>query len=127
MMTAMRLHWIAFCASLCACSSAPPPAAAPGQIAELAGRTAGPPQQCVTMRPNENLRTVQDGHTLIYSSGSAVFVNHLGSCRFGRNDTLIIERTGFDLCRGEIIRSRDAVSRVPGPSCILGDFIPYTR
>jgi hypothetical protein len=124
----MRLRMIALCALLCACSDQPPQAASPAQIAELAGRTAGPAQQCVTFRPNETLRTTDaDRHVLLYSSGSQIWVNHLGSCGFGPNDTLIVERTGSDLCRGEIIRSVDAVSKIPGPACILGDFVPYTR
>lgn len=125
----MRLRSIVLCASLCGCTAAPPPqAAGPAQIAELAGRTAGPAQQCVTFRPNETLRTTEaDRHVLLYSSGSQIWVNHLGSCSFGPNDTLIVERTGSDLCRGEIIRSVDAVSKIPGQSCILGDFIPYNR
>jgi hypothetical protein len=123
----MRLRWIVLCASLCACSDAPPQAGPP-QIAEFAGRVAGPPQQCVSLRPTETLQTSEaDSHVLIYRSGSRLWVNHLGSCSFGRNDTLLIERTGSDLCRGEVIRSFDAMSKIPGPTCILGDFIPYTR
>jgi hypothetical protein len=98
------------------------------QIPELAGRTPGPPQQCVNFLPQETLRTSDaDRHVLIYSHGSKIWVNHLGSCSFGTNDTLIVERTGSDVCRGEIIRSIDPVSKIPGPSCILGDFIPYNR
>jgi hypothetical protein len=82
----------------------------------------------VTFQPNETLRTAEgDGHVLLYSRGRQLWVNHLGSCSFGPNDTLLIERTGSDLCRGEIIRSFDAVSKIPGQSCILGDFIPYNR
>ncbi|MEA3059199.1 MAG: hypothetical protein QOE50_611 [Sphingomonadales bacterium] len=125
----MRLRSIVLCASLCACTAAPPPqAAGPTQIAELAGRTAGPAQQCVTFQPNETLRTAEgDGHVLLYSRGRQLWVNHLGSCSFGPNDALLIERTGSDLCRGEIIRSFDPVSKIPGQSCILGDFIPYNR
>ena len=123
----MRFRLIVLCASLCACSDAPP-AAGPPQIAELAGRVAGPPEQCVTFRPNETLQTTEaDRHVLLYRNGNRLWVNHLGSCSFGRNDVLVVERTGSDLCRGEIIRSFDAISKIPGPACVLGDFIPYSR
>jgi hypothetical protein len=119
---------IALCALLCACSDQPPQAAGPAQIVELAGRTAGPAQQCVTFRPNESLRrTDSDRHVLLYGSGRTIWVNHLGSCSFGINDALLVERTGSDVCRGEIIRSFDATTKIPGPACILGDFVPYTR
>ena len=125
---AMRLRTIGLCALLCACSDQPPQAAGPMQIAEIAGRVAGPAQQCVTLRPNESVRTTDsDRHVLLYGSGRTIWVNHLGSCSFGSNDALLIERTGSDLCRGEIIRSFDPNTRIPGQSCILGDFIPYTR
>ena len=127
---AVRLRTIALCVLLCACTDQPPQpqAAGPMQIAEIAGRVAGPAQQCVTLRPSESVRTTDsDRHVLLYGSGRTIWVNHLGSCGFGTNDALLIERTGSDLCRGEIIRSFDATTRIPGPACILGDFVPYTR
>src|SRR4051795_13295959 len=124
----MRVRVIVLSASLSACTAAPPPPAVPGPMPELAGRVEGPAQRCVTMRPTETLRPAEsDRHTLIYTIGSTIWANHIGACSFDRNDALLIERTGSDLCRGEIVRSFDPVPKIPGPACILGDFVPYTR
>lgn len=121
--------WFVLAAPLCACSVAPPPGASPAQVTQLAGRTAGAPQHCVLMQPGESLRSAEgDGHTLIYGSGRTIWVNHLGSqCGFHWNDTLLTEPFGSHYCRGDIIRSFDPTSHIPGPSCILGDFVPYSR
>jgi len=39
----------------------------------------------------------------------------------------VTEPIGSQYCRGDIVRSFDRQSRIPGPACILGDFVPYTR
>jgi hypothetical protein len=69
-----------------------------------------------------------DRHTLIYGYGAKIWANHLGPhCSFNRGDVLVIKPIGSDYCRGDLVRSFDAVSRFPGSSCLLGDFVPYTR
>ena len=95
---------------------------------ELIGRTAGAPRDCVPIRPTENLRIADDRTTLIYGSGKTIWVNALGpGCSFGINDILIFEPTVSSYCRGDIVRSVDRDSHIPGPSCVLGDFVPFTR
>ena len=49
------------------------------------------------------------------------------ACPFGLNDIPIFEPTASSYCRGDIVRSVDRDSHIPGPSCVLGEFIPYTR
>ena len=96
---------------------------------ELVGRAAGPAQKCVLIQQSESLRVSDiNRHTLIYGSGRTLRANHLGSqCGFGRDDVLVTEPIGSYHCRGDIIRSFDRYSRIPGPSCILGEFVPYRR
>lgn len=99
-----------------------------GPPSELAGRSAGPPQHCVLLRQTESLRISEnDRHTLVYGSGRTVWANDLGQCRFGSDDILVTEPFGSSYCRGDIVRSIDRVSRIPGPACVLGDFVPFTR
>ena len=99
-----------------------------GPPSELAGRRAGPPQHCVDMRQGEGLRISENNrHTLVYGSGRTVWANFLGQCRFNTDDILVTEPFGSSICRGDIVRSLDRVSRIPGPSCVLSDFIPFTR
>jgi len=124
----MDVRVIILAAALSACA-APQPEAAPRQPRELTGRTAGAPQRCVLIQSSESLRTSDDDrHTLLYGSGRTVWANPLGpSCGFGSNDVLVTEPLGSYNCRGDIVRSIDRYSGIPGPSCVLGDFVPFTR
>lgn len=108
------------------CSSSPPPAG-PGGIPQLAGRTAGQPQSCVSIHRDENL-TVADSRTVLYGSGKTVWLNHLRTECPGMNrmNILVTEPHGSQYCSGDMVRSLDPVSKVPGPTCILGDFVPYS-
>jgi len=111
--------------------TAPDAHGSPGRdfAAELAGRTAGPPQECVSTMPTTNLRVV-DEQTVAIDSGGAIYVNHLhGPCPGLRPmDTLVVQVHGSQYCRGDRFRSRPfGGSAVPGPICILGSFTPYRR
>jgi hypothetical protein len=96
---------------------------------ELAGRTAAAPEHCVPMREASALRVSDsDPHMLLYGSGKTIWANDLGHCSLRRGDVLISEPLGSHYCRGDVIRSVDSVTRtIPGPVCVLGDFVPYTR
>jgi hypothetical protein len=104
------------------------PGAANPPIAELAGRTAGAPQRCVSNLGGESLR-IHDESRLLYGSGRTLWVNQLrGRCPgLDRMEALIVEPTGSQYCSGDKVRSLDPVTRATGPFCILGDFIPYVR
>ena len=108
---------------------APQPIIPRQQPLELAGRTAGPAQRCVPIDPTMSIRISQnERHTLIYGTGKTVWANDLDpGCAFGPNDILVTEPHGASYCRGDIVRSVDQVTHMPGPSCIMGDFYPYTR
>lgn len=118
-----------FLVPLVAGCAAPEPAAVPGQAAETAGLLAGPPQSCVTIHPTDTMRVSEtDRHTLIFGKGGTVFANRLApGCVFPANDVLLTEPNGPSYCRGDIVRSFDPVSKIPGPSCALNEFVPYTR
>src|SRR3954452_17034626 len=82
---------------------------------ELAGRTPGAPQQCVSLRSTESLRVSEtDRHTLIYGSGGTLGASQLGQCGFGSDDVLVTEpTTGSYYCRGDQVRSFDRSSHIP--------------
>jgi hypothetical protein len=123
----MRINFILLAVMVGSCA-APPPATMPRQVAELVGRTAGVPRDCVPIRTTENLRVADDRSTLIYGSGRTVWANALGpACTFGFNDIPIFEPTVSSYCRGDIVRTVDRDSHIPGPSCVLGPFVPFTR
>ena len=104
------------------------PAPVQVQVADLAGRSAGPPQRCTTIVRGEGLRPV-DADTVVYGRGKTLFVSELGPrcAGFPLGHVLVVEPIGSQYCRGDRVRSFDATSRVPGPACILGDFVPYRR
>jgi len=95
---------------------------------ELAGRTAGPPQDCVSASPGANL-VPRDARTLVYRRGDTVWVNRLAAACPGLNamSTLIIEAHGSRYCRGDRIRATEPGQSIPGPICILASFTPYRR
>jgi hypothetical protein len=99
-----------------------------GPIPEVGGRVAGTPQRCVTVEQSQGLRAANRS-TLVYRSGRIIWVNHVqGGCgSFGQWDVLVTEPLGTQYCQGDLVRSFDPVSKIPGPSCRMGEFIPYTR
>ena len=113
---------LAFAVQGCAPSG---PGGASAPIPELAGRIAGPPQSCVPIDPNASTR-LADRHALIYSAGSTVWVSRT-DCPATFDDILVFHPTGSQHCRGDIVGTMDRVSRISGPSCVLGDFVPYRR
>ena len=106
------------------------PVTADAAVSEIAGRTAGAPSRCVPVIQGEALRLAEgNALALVYGRGQTIWVNHLGGHCAGleRDDSLIIDLIGTQYCRGNRVRSIDPVSRLPGATCILGDFIPYAR
>jgi hypothetical protein len=99
-----------------------------GLATRLAGRTAGPPQSCVLTRPDFSLHAV-DPTTITYGSGSTIYVNRLGPCPGLRELSTIIvtSASSGQYCRGDRIRANEPGSIIPGPTCNLGDWIPYRR
>src|SRR4249919_2804473 len=123
----MRLRSIGLAVIFAACAAAQPVLA---PIPELSGRIAGEPLNCVRINSSsQSLRPAKDdGHVLLFGSGKTIWVNRLGSCGFHRhNDVLVLDQTGSSLCRGDLVRSFDRLSKIPGPTCVLQDFVPFTR
>lgn len=111
-------------------SCAPPPVADySGPPPELAGRSAGVPRSCVPIEQSEALRPSEGNrHMLLYTRGRTIWVNNLGpDCGFSEEDLLVSHPFGSSYCKGDIIQSFNRSSRIPGPACVLGAFIPYTR
>ncbi|HEX3423132.1 MAG TPA: hypothetical protein VHS33_07000 [Sphingomicrobium sp.] len=93
-----------------------------------AGRVAGPPQSCIPTDRSSGIRAL-DEQTLAYGGGRTLYINHLGGpCPGVRPlSTLIIEVHGNQYCRGDGVRAREMGSILAGPTCILGDWVPYRR
>jgi hypothetical protein len=70
---------------------------------------------------------ITDSHNLIYSEGSTVWLNTTNCPAVTFDDLLVLHPTGSEHCRGDIVNTVDRSSGIPGPSCVMGDFIPYRR
>src|SRR4051794_17234052 len=102
------------------------PASRSGSLDELEGREAGPARSCVSLPPGESLRPL-DQSTLAYRSGAILWISRLsGPCRgLDEVNTIIVEQSGSQACRGDHVRIIQHPLTAPGPICILGEFIPY--
>ena len=110
-----------------ACAPVQPASSAEEQLAgHVAGAPLGPAQSCITASPGQTL-TVVGRQTLSYRRGDTVWINQMPrSCPGVRPfNTLLIETYGSRLCRGDHVRSLDRPGGVPGPVCVLGDFVPF--
>lgn len=123
----MRTLFLAAGLMVAACAG---PAAPPGDASAsvTAGRVPGPAQSCISIQPSEGLRAI-DSATLAYGSGSTIYLNRLGDRCPGLRDltTIITEVQGGHYCRGDRIRALEPGSIIPGPTCNLGDWVPYRR
>jgi hypothetical protein len=104
----------------------------PDQLAlldrHLGGKVAGQPVSCLTSSGTDETIRVADNILLYRVSGRLVYKNELrSSCPGMARDTDIIvtQTTGSGPCRGDIIHLVDRTSGIRGPSCTLGDFVPY--
>lgn len=125
-MRLMRLSILTLGCLLSASCAAPPNGF---RSTGLANRVAGAAQRCVSVQPSETIRiSGSDPHTLSFGSGQTIWANRLQSqCSFRSSDVIVTKPLGSYYCRGDVVTSFDNVSRNPGATCILGDFLPYTH
>ena len=113
--------------ALASCTQPPaPPGAAFAQA--VAGRVAGPPRSCISPFGSDHVYVI-DPQTIAYGYGKTLYVNRLGAPCPGVDQTniLITETYGGMHCRGDRIRGAEPGAIIPGPVCILNDWVPYTK
>lgn len=108
------------------------PAEPDGRVAlaqELAGRVAGPASSCINSHQSSNLRVI-DSQTLAYNDGPTLWVTHLSAACPGiaTLSTVIVEpQLGGQYCKGDHVRGLEQGAIIPGPTCFIGDWVPYRR
>ena len=135
-MRSLLLMSAAAAVALGACTTAPQPetrsARAEAHLQSLlAGRVAGPPQACLPSYRSNDMVVVDD-NTLVFRDGARVYRNDLagGGCsRIGRGQYALLTRLygTSDLCRGQVADVVDVSNGMTVGSCVMGDFVPYTR
>ena len=124
-MQVFRIFWLTGAAAMAASCAPAPETAVPEVIPQIAGRVAGPPQSCVPIQSSSNM-LLENRHAFVYSTGPVVYVSAT-NCPAGADDIPVLHPTGSEHCRGDIVRMVDRLTQMPGPSCVLGDFVPYRR
>ena len=113
-------------AGSCAASQ-PAPTAVPKGVAELAKRTAGKPQRCVTVEPGLLFRVSDaDPRLLLYDDGKTISASVLApGCGFQAGQSVVPDESASYYCRGDFVRAGSRQTLIPGSRCALGDFTPY--
>lgn len=96
---------------------------------ELDGKVAGTAANCISRNSSSNFIRISDD-MLIYRDGRVTYQNKLRySCPgLARDDDILVIRTwGSQYCEGDLIQLVDRSSGIPGPTCSLGEFIPYRK
>lgn len=118
------------------CAMAPQPAAAPSAQAQsrlaqlLGGKVAGAPQSCLPSWRSQDMVVIDDSTIIFRESGSRVWLQKpQNPCdRLGTSTTALVTRTPTNqLCRGDIAQVIDPTINVATGSCVMGDFVPYTK
>lgn len=97
---------------------------------QIAGKIAGEPVRCISQSPQTNIIRVSDDLLLYRVSGRLVYENRLKSSCPGLardDDVIVAEQFGSQQCSGDLLRLVDRVGGIPGPVCVLGDFVPYRK
>ena len=125
----MKIRMVILSLALASCAAPQPEEGRQGPPQELVGRSAGSAERCVLITASDSLRPSDNNrHVLLYGNNRMIWANNLGpQCGFRYDDVLVTEPIGSYYCRGDIVRSFDRYSRIPGPACVLGDFVPYSR
>ena len=94
----------------------------------LEGRVAGETRSCISADQSSNLTPV-DGRSIAYRDGDTIWVSRLAAVCPGLEpgNTLIIEPSGSQYCRGDRFRTLAPGQIIPGPTCLLSDFTAYRR
>ena len=98
--------------------------------ARLAGRTKGKPVSCITRFDRKNMTVISDDVILFGRSRNAntIYVNKpYRGCNGAEDNALVMRSFSGQICKGEIVRVRDLVSRAFYGSCSWGEFVPYTK
>lgn len=111
---------------LAGCAQALAPADQGTALARVAGAPTGPARACVSPSQGEAMMVV-DEQTVAYRFGRSLWVSRLESPCPGLTptSTILIERFGSQVCRGDRIRTIEPGLSIPGGACLLGDFTPH--
>lgn len=128
---------VAVAASLAGCAAPPPGQVAAEQaksqarLAQLLdGKSAGAPQSCLQSYRANDMIIIDDSTIVFRETPGRLWVMHPKSpCHLLSSGpyALVTKTVGSGLCRGDIGQVFDTLSHATVGSCVMGDFVPYTK
>jgi hypothetical protein len=93
----------------------------------LEGRVAGEPVNCIAALRSERMEVFE--HVgIVYDAGATIYVARPDNPRsLGRDDIVVIERFGGQLCANDVIRTVDRYQGFTTGAVFLDKFVPYTK
>ena len=93
----------------------------------LEGRTAGEPVSCISALNSNRLEVIE--HVgIVYDAGSTIYVARPTDPRqLGRDDVVVIDRHGGQLCTSDVIRTIDRYQGFTTGAVFLDRFVPYSK
>lgn len=93
----------------------------------LEGRTAGEPVSCIAALRSERMQVIE--HVgIVYDAGNTIYVARpTDPDQLGRNDIVVIDRFGGQLCTSDMIRTVDRYQGFTTGAVFLDKFVPYTK
>ncbi len=119
----------AMLASMPASAKVDQAAAAEAKIAKaLAGRVAGPPVRCISLRSIRST-TIYDKTAILYDTGSKLYLNRprSGASSLDNDDILVTKTIGSELCTIDAVNLIDRYAHFPRGFVSLGEFVPYSK
>jgi hypothetical protein len=93
----------------------------------LEGYTAGEPVSCISAINSNRIEVIEDVG-IVYDSGDTIYVARPTDPRsLGRNDIVVIDRFGGQLCHNDVIRTVDRYQGYTTGAVFLEKFVPYTK
>ena len=93
----------------------------------LEGRTAGEPVSCISALNSNRIEVIEDV-AIVYDAGDTIYVGRPSNPnQLGRDDVVVIERFGGQLCNTDVIRTIDRYQGYTTGAVFLDKFVPYKR
>ena len=93
----------------------------------LEGRTAGEPVSCISALQSNRLEVIEEV-AIVYDAGDTIYVARPSDPRsLGRDDVIVINRFGGQLCHNDVIRTVDRYQGFTTGAVFLEEFVPYKR
>jgi hypothetical protein len=109
-------------------ASAATPAENEAKLARmLEGRTAGEPVSCISALNSNRIEVIEDVG-IVYDAGETIYVARpTNPDALGRNDVVVIDRHGGQLCTSDVIRTVVRYQGYTTGAVFLDKFVPYTK